>query len=65
MKRRTYTALCALLGRHPEVFVHPRKELNFFSFDENYAKGIEHYRAFRDFSQRGGVFGIAESAGIR
>ncbi|MGH0038208.1 MAG: sulfotransferase family protein [Myxococcota bacterium] len=37
------TTLCDLLGRHPDVFVHPRKELDFFCFDARYAKGLDWY----------------------
>jgi hypothetical protein len=37
------TTLCDLLGRHPDVFVHPRKELDFFCFDDRYARGLEWY----------------------
>ncbi|MFG0316612.1 MAG: sulfotransferase family protein [Planctomycetota bacterium JB042] len=50
------TSLCALLGRHPEVFLHPRKELDFFSYDGVYAKGIEWYASrFRDGAGRKAV----------
>lgn len=39
------TTLCALLDQHPDVFVHPDKELNFFCFDALYARGIDWYAA--------------------
>lgn len=39
------TTLCALLAEHPDVFLHHEKELNFFCFDELYAKGLDHYAA--------------------
>jgi len=54
------TALCALLGRHPEVFVHPRKELNFFSFDEKYAEGFDAYR--EAFTDAGAAVAIGEGS---
>ena len=37
------TTLCSLLSRHPDVFVHPEKELNFFCFDELYDRGFAWY----------------------
>jgi hypothetical protein len=37
------TTLCDLLGRHPDVYVHPKKELDFFCFDDRYARGLDWY----------------------
>lgn len=37
------TSLCSLLSRHPDVFVHPEKELNFFCFDDLYDRGFAWY----------------------
>jgi len=37
------TTLCDLLSRHPDVYVHPRKELDFFCDDRRYARGLEWY----------------------
>jgi hypothetical protein len=43
------TSLCALLGNHPDVFMSTPKELNFFAYDDLYARGVEwfegHFRA--------------------
>jgi hypothetical protein len=48
MKCATST-VCAYLEDHPDVFMVPRCEPNFFSHDTNYAKGFDWYGAhFRD-----------------
>src|SRR5262245_59528673 len=48
MKCATST-VCAYLEDHPDVFMVPRCEPNFFSHDENYAKGADWYAAhFKD-----------------
>lgn len=48
MKCATST-VCAYLEDHPDVFMVPRCEPNFFSHDENYAKGLDWYAAhFKD-----------------
>ena len=48
MKCATST-ICAYLEDHPDVFMVPRCEPNFFSHDENYARGIDWYEAhFRE-----------------
>lgn len=38
------TSLHAYLGRHPDVFMSHRKELNFFSDDSIYGRGVSWYR---------------------
>ena len=46
-----------LLGQHPEVFLSPRKEVHFFSFDHNYSQGPDWYHRWFEHcaseSQRG------------
>lgn len=43
------TSLCVGLGRHPGIFIPGRKELNFFSDDEKFKRGVEWYtRYFSD-----------------
>lgn len=37
------TSLCELLGEHPDVYMTPMKEPQFFSFPHRYAKGYEWY----------------------
>jgi hypothetical protein len=37
------TSFCALLAQHPDVFMHPQKELNFFAFDRIYDRGWSWY----------------------
>lgn len=54
------TALCGLLAQHPDVFLHPRKELNFFSFDAVYARGFEWY--VRQFDAGGGCTAVGEGS---
>jgi hypothetical protein len=54
------TTLCSLLGRHPEVFVHPEKELNFFCFDELYARGFAWYA--RKFDRAEGRRAVGEGS---
>jgi len=39
------TTLCALLGRHPQVFMAPAKELEFFSDDRIYSRGVAWYES--------------------
>ena len=39
------TSLCALLGRHPQVFMVPAKELEFFSDDAIYSRGLAWYES--------------------
>lgn len=40
------TSLCDLLARHPAIFMTDPKEPGFFSFDRNYAKGMDWYARF-------------------
>jgi hypothetical protein len=40
------SSLARLLGRHPRVFISTPKELNFFSRDEEFAKGLDWYRTY-------------------
>ena len=47
MKCATST-ICAYLEDHPEVFMTPNAEPNFFSNDENWAKGADWYDRFFD-----------------
>lgn len=43
------TTLCEQFATHPEIFVTTPKEPKFFSLDENYTKGLEHYlELYRD-----------------
>lgn len=37
------TSLALLLSRHPKIYMSPEKEPGFFSRDERYATGIDHY----------------------
>lgn len=37
------TSLCLVLRRHPQVHIPARKELNFFSVDSIYARGVDWY----------------------
>ncbi|MGZ2260291.1 sulfotransferase family protein [Roseobacter sp. A03A-229] len=53
MKCGTST-VCAYLEDHPEVFMVPGAEPNFFSHDENHAKGTAWYEA-EYFADRGGA----------
>jgi len=39
------TWLARMLAEHPDVFTAPTKELHFFSVRENYARGLDWYRA--------------------
>ena len=39
------TTLHTYLSRHPDLYLHERKEPGFFSREERYARGIEWYRA--------------------
>ena len=39
------TSLCAGLGKHPEVFMSTPKEINYFCFDEVYARGWDWYQS--------------------
>jgi hypothetical protein len=50
MKCATST-VCAYLEDHPEVFMTPNAEPNFFSYDDNWAKGPDWYDRF--FAKRG------------
>jgi hypothetical protein len=34
------------LRQHPQIFLPERKELHFFDREENFSRGIEHYRSF-------------------
>jgi len=54
------TSLCSLLGQHPDVFMHPQKELDFFCFDENHAKGMDWY--FEKFADAGGCSAVGEGS---
>jgi hypothetical protein len=54
------TTLCALLDRHPDVYVHPRKELNFFSHDDGYARGLAWYA--QQFATAGAAAVIGEGS---
>ncbi len=54
------TSLCRLLGEHPAIFMHPRKELNFFAFDDVHARGMEWYES--RFSGAGGFGAIGEGS---
>lgn len=51
------TSLCALLGSHPDVFMSDPKEVNFFAYDELYARGAswfeEHFREAENCRARG------------
>ena len=47
MKCGTST-VCAYLEDHPEVFMVPGAEPNFFSHDENFARGTDWYESFFD-----------------
>lgn len=47
------------LRHHPEVFLPVRKELHFFDRDENFARGIEHYRAYFDDADQAKAVGEA------
>ncbi len=43
------TSLCHLLGKHPQVYMSPRKETFFFAYDQVYARGWDWYMSwFRD-----------------
>lgn len=40
------STLCHLLGLHPEVFMSPKKEVHYFSFEPTWAKGADWYEAW-------------------
>jgi hypothetical protein len=40
------TAFCAALARHPEIFFSRPKELHFFTYPQNYARGLDWYEQF-------------------
>jgi hypothetical protein len=54
------TSLCALLAQHPDVFLHPKKELNFFSHDAVFAKGLDWYE--RQFAAGHGRRAVGEGS---
>ncbi len=54
------TTLCDRLGQHPDVFVHPRKELDFFCFDDRYARGLDWYA--RRFEAAGTAKAVGEGS---
>lgn len=54
------TTLCDLLGRHPDVYVHPKKELDFFCFDDRYARGLDWYAA--RFAEAGDARAVGEGS---
>jgi hypothetical protein len=39
------SSLSHMLSQHPDCFFPARKEPNFFAFDTEYARGIDHYKA--------------------
>ncbi|MEQ8935057.1 MAG: sulfotransferase [Amphiplicatus sp.] len=40
------SSICSYLERHPEVFFLPASDPHFFSYDENWARGLDWYRSF-------------------
>lgn len=55
------TSLWGYLGDHPEVFVSNPKELNFFTVEHNWHKGLEWYE--RHFEAAGGAKAVGEVSG--
>ena len=54
------SSLASQLGAHPQVFMAPRKELDFFSMDENWNRGITWYESF--FREATGEKAIGEAS---
>ena len=54
------------LRQHPEIFMSPKKELHFFSFDPTYAKGVQWYESwFQDCAGRRHVGEASTSYTVR
>lgn len=53
-------SLFRFLSDHPEVFMHPRKELRFFTEEHFWGNGLEWYQ--RQFSASGDARAVGESS---
>ncbi|MEM9782467.1 MAG: sulfotransferase [Pseudomonadota bacterium] len=54
------TSLHWYLSRHPQVFMHPTKELRFFSAEHNWHRGVDWYRA--QFADHAAAMAIGEAS---
>jgi hypothetical protein len=54
------TTLCHLLSQHPDVYLSPRKELHYFSFDAVHRHGLKWYRSW--FETAGSARAVGEAS---
>lgn len=53
------TSIYQVLKKHPEVFMSPKKEINYFFFDHLYERGIDYYQEYFEGAEEKRVIGEA------